>query len=71
MINELRLYRDKIEHFFVSASIVFVGSLFFPLIVAVAIALIVGLWRELNKFDIWDLLADILGVILACLLLII
>lgn len=62
---------DKIKHFICSAAEVIIFAWFMPIQYAVIIALTIGILKELwdsrqtnNYFDIYDILADILGIIL-------
>ena len=67
----LTKYKDKIYHFYVCFSITCILS-YISIILATSIALLAGLIKEIyddrqpnNKFDFYDLIADILGVIMA------
>ena len=69
---------DKYVHFIVCMILVQLISLFIPILYAMLIVFILGLCKEIfdskqkdDKFDIKDLLADILGIITEGLLLMI
>ena len=69
---------DKYVHFIVCMILVQLISLFIPILYAMLIVFILGLCKEIfdskqkdDKFDIKDLLADILGIITEGLILII
>lgn len=69
---------DKYIHFIVCMILVQLISLFIPVLYAMLIIFILGLGKEIfdskqkdDKFDIKDLLADILGIITEGLILII
>ena len=69
---------DKYVHFIVCMILVQLISLFIPVLYAMLIVFILGLCKEIfdskqkdDKFDIKDLLADILGIIIEGLILII
>lgn len=62
---------DKWTHFFASAFLVFAVSHFWPFWAGIAVAVVLGIAKELydaktgGKFEIKDLLADLLGVAIA------
>ena len=67
---------DKYVHFIVCMILVQLISLFIPVLYAMLIVFILGLCKEIfdskqkdDKFDIKDLLADILGIIIEGLIL--
>lgn len=69
---------DKYVHFIVCMILVQLISLFIPVLYAMLIVFILGLGKEIfdskqkdDKFDVKDLLADILGIIIEGLILII
>ena len=69
---------DKYVHFIVCMILVQLISLFIPVLYAMLIVFILGLCKEIfdskqkdDKFDVKDLLADILGIIIEGLILII
>lgn len=69
---------DKYVHFIVCMILVQLISLFIPFYYAMLIVFILGLCKEIfdskqkdDKFDVKDLLADILGIIIEGLILII
>ena len=69
---------DKYVHFIVCMILVQLISLFIPVLYAMLIVFILGLCKEIfdskqkdDKFDIKDLLADILGIIIEGLILMI
>ena len=69
---------DKYVHFIVCIILVQLIALFIPFYYAMLIVFILGLGKEIfdskqkdNKFDIKDLLADILGIIIEGLILMI
>lgn len=69
---------DKYIHFIVCMILVQLISLFIPVLYAMLIVFILGLCKEIfdskqkdDKFDVKDLLADILGIIIEGLILII
>lgn len=69
---------DKYVHFIVCMILVQLISLFIPVLYAMLIVFILGLGKEIfdskqkdDKFDIKDLLADILGIIIEGLILMI
>lgn len=69
---------DKYVHFIVCMILVQLISLFIPVLYAMLIVFIIGLCKEIfdskqknDKFDVKDLLADILGIITEGLILII
>ena len=65
---------DKWAHFFASAFLVFAVSHFWPFWAGIAVAVVLGTAKELydaktgGKFEIKDLLADLLGVAIATLI---
>lgn len=69
---------DRYVHFIVCMILVQLISLFIPVLYAMLIVFIIGLCKEIfdskqknDKFDVKDLLADILGIITEGLILII
>lgn len=65
-------YKDKIEHFIVCMGLTFIlAYLSTSIITAALITLIIGIAKEGydklrgGRFDLYDLLADILGILLA------
>lgn len=67
----IKKYRDKIEHFIVSAGLVIIGAYLKNIAFGVAIALVFGVLKEAwdatkpnNKWDWWDIGADLCGIIL-------
>lgn len=67
---------DKLLHFIVSAIMVIVAQFVMPLIYAALLALLVGVVKELvydkmlnrGKCSLADVIADIAGIVFACLL---
>ena len=57
---------DKVKHFIVSAGIVIVVSFFLPIVYGVVLAVIAGIAKEIHdsRVDVFDLLSDILGIIM-------
>lgn len=66
--------RNKIQHFIVSAAVVIVVNAIAGIWWAIAIAALWGILKEWDdqrkggKFDLWDLVADGLGIILGAML---
>ena len=69
-------YKDKIKHIIISAILVIIFYLFLPLYLACIFTFLIGLGKEFyDKYihktyiDKWDLVADIIGIIVGILLL--
>jgi hypothetical protein len=60
---------DKFKHAIVSCALVLVLSLYFTLLWAVILTLTLGLMKEFNDpiFDVYDIMADIAGIIIGVL----
>lgn len=58
---------DKISHISTSFLLVFILNLFLPLWLSSYITLLIGFIKESRdiKFDKWDILSNIIGIILA------
>lgn len=58
---------DKISHISTSFLLVFILNLFLPLWLSSYITLLIGSIKESrdSKFDKWDILSNIIGIILA------
>lgn len=67
----MKKYSDKIKHFIISCAIVFGVSLILPIWVGIILALAIGFAKELHDqvIDLYDLLADVLGIIMAIIVL--
>jgi len=69
--------KDKIQHFFASFVITLILNLFMPLVHSVIIAVSFRVGKELHDLnydsqdaDLWDLLADFLGIITALIIIV-
>ena len=68
---------DKVAHFSVSGLLVFAFDKFLPIWAALSLVVIIGIAKELydakmgGKFEIKDILADLLGVAIATLIILI
>lgn len=60
------IYNDKIKHFILSSGIVIVGAYFSVMLLGVICAIIAGYYKDFvldSKADWYDILADILGIL--------
>ena len=71
----MKKYFDKLMHFFVSAFLVALLATFLPILWAAVVAFIIGVIKEVwdnfcegNRFDWYDILADLAGVVAGAML---
>ena len=74
IVNKIGIRADLLLHFEVSALICLLLCIFLPSWVAGLITLAIGIIKEIydkykpnaTGFDLWDLLADLLGILVIC-----
>lgn len=77
MTHRHNIFIDKVAHFSVSGLLVFVFDKFLPIWAALSLVLVLGITKEIydakmgGKFEIKDILADLLGVAMATIVILI
>lgn len=72
IVNKIGIRADLLLHFEVSALICLLLCIFLPSWVAGLITLAIGIIKEIydkykaTGFDLWDLLADLIGILVIC-----
>lgn len=71
IVNKTGIRADLLLHFEVSALICLLLCLVLPTWIAGLITLVIGIGKEIydtnaTGFDIWDLFADLLGILVIC-----
>lgn len=72
IVNKIGIRADLLLHFEVSVLICLLLCIFLPSWVAGVITLAVGIGKEIydkyytTGFDLWDLLADLIGILVIC-----
>ena len=72
IVNKIGIRADLLLHFEVSALICLLLCIFLPSWAAGLITLAIGIIKEIydkhkaSGFDLWDLLADLIGILVIC-----